>query len=196
MSKKLTKRAQQALDTKNKIYKIGIQLFKEYGYHDVSVEMIAQQASVGIGTFYHYYSSKMKLFMEMFINVEDYLSEFEDIDLSTWNPREIILKYFTQYCSMHENVGLDFVQNISSATNQRFIKDKREFELTVENMIIYYQSQGSMRTDYEAKAMREVLFIAARGLMLDWSTYEGNYNLKDKVHFMINCLLDDFINEV
>ena len=48
MEKKMTKRALQAQETKQKIYRCGAELFRKHGYQNVSVEQIAQAAGVGI----------------------------------------------------------------------------------------------------------------------------------------------------
>lgn len=42
MEKKMTKRALQAQETKQKIYRCGAELFRKHGYQNVSVEQIAQ----------------------------------------------------------------------------------------------------------------------------------------------------------
>ena len=77
MEKKATKRALQAQRTKENIYRCGVKLFREYGFEAVTVEQLAKAAGVGIGTFYHYYPSKMALYTELFIHAEDYFEEFE-----------------------------------------------------------------------------------------------------------------------
>ncbi|TLM97504.1 helix-turn-helix transcriptional regulator, partial [bacterium] len=48
------------------IIKAAIKVFSEKGFHDAKVEDIAQQADVGKGTVYEYFSSKTELFQEMF----------------------------------------------------------------------------------------------------------------------------------
>ena len=63
MKKKLTSRTRQADATRKRIYNTAIRLFKQYGYEQVSVSQIAKAANVGIGTFYHYYESKIELFI-------------------------------------------------------------------------------------------------------------------------------------
>lgn len=90
MEKKPTKRALQAQETKRKIYRCGAELFRKYGYQNVSVEQIAQAAGVGIGTLYHYYPSKADLYGEMFIRADDFFSAFEDAAALQKPPEEVL----------------------------------------------------------------------------------------------------------
>lgn len=59
MKKKLTSRDRQAIATKKKIYDTGVSLLQQYGFDGVNVSQIAKKAGVSVGTFYHYYTSKM-----------------------------------------------------------------------------------------------------------------------------------------
>ena len=56
---KMTSRDIQAQATKDKIYKVGIELIQKYGIDGVNVTQIAKAAGVSVGTFYHYYTSKL-----------------------------------------------------------------------------------------------------------------------------------------
>lgn len=53
-------------DKRTQIIKAAVQVFSEKGFHDAKVEDIAQQADIGKGTVYEYFSSKTELFQEMF----------------------------------------------------------------------------------------------------------------------------------
>lgn len=53
-------------DKRAQIIKAAVKVFSEKGFHDAKVEDIAQQADVGKGTVYEYFSSKTELFQEMF----------------------------------------------------------------------------------------------------------------------------------
>lgn len=61
--------------TKNRIVKVAVKLFKERGYHQVTVRSIAEEAQISNGGFYHHFKSKDELLF--FINefIMDYVLE-------------------------------------------------------------------------------------------------------------------------
>jgi len=73
-------------------------LFYSKGFKDTNISEIAKNAGIGVGTFYHYYSSKEELFLKVFIE-EDMKLKYSmfgrikpDDDLVTINT-----KLMTQY---------------------------------------------------------------------------------------------------
>ncbi|RRJ64763.1 TetR/AcrR family transcriptional regulator [Paenibacillus oralis] len=54
-------------DKKIRIYECGKELFGAKGFKDTNVADITRKAGVSVGTFYNCYSSKEKLFMEIFL---------------------------------------------------------------------------------------------------------------------------------
>lgn len=54
-------------DKKADIIKSGRELFSSKGFKNTNVSDITKMAGIGVGTFYNYFSSKEKLFMEIFL---------------------------------------------------------------------------------------------------------------------------------
>ncbi|KWX71489.1 TetR/AcrR family transcriptional regulator [Paenibacillus jilunlii] len=54
-------------DKKTLIYDCAKELFSDKGFKDTNVSDITKKAGMAVGTFYNYYSSKEKLFMEIFL---------------------------------------------------------------------------------------------------------------------------------
>jgi AcrR family transcriptional regulator len=85
------------IDKKADIFNSGRELFYSKGFKDTNVSDIAKLAGVGVGTFYNYYSSKEKLFVEI------YLKENEDLKKQLFkyiNPNDdpvtLVTKLVTQ----------------------------------------------------------------------------------------------------
>jgi AcrR family transcriptional regulator len=55
------------MDKKEAIYKAGKELFSSNGFKDTNVADITKAAGMATGTFYNYYPSKDKLFMEIYL---------------------------------------------------------------------------------------------------------------------------------
>lgn len=71
-------------DKKADIYNSGRELFCSKGFKDTNVSDITKMAGIGVGTFYNYYSSKEKLFLEIFLeeNVKLKKSIIKSIDMN------------------------------------------------------------------------------------------------------------------
>ncbi|WP_129600702.1 TetR/AcrR family transcriptional regulator [Anaerophilus nitritogenes] len=75
-------------DIEENIFNGAMELFGSYGYRQVDMKMIAQNAGIAVGTLYNYYSNKQKLFMGVlerswqitFEKLDDILQENMDID--------------------------------------------------------------------------------------------------------------------
>lgn len=67
-------------DKKTKIYDCGKEIFSNKGFKDTNVSDITKKAGIAIGTFYNYYPSKEKLFMDIF------LEENAKLKKTVWNP--------------------------------------------------------------------------------------------------------------
>lgn len=193
MKKKFTSRTRQAEATRKKIYNTAIRLFKQYGYEDVSVSQIAKSAGVGIGTFYHYYESKLELFMKIFVNVDDYFSEFTNIDYSLFDPSELILRYFIQYTKLNEAAGIEILQNLVNPQNRKFLDGNQDFENILTNMIQFYQESNKIKMDETADEICDLFFIAIRGVIFDWCIKRSQYNLIGKSEFVVKKLLDLYL---
>ncbi len=71
-------------DKKRLIYHCAKELFSEKGFKDTNISEITKKAGMAVGTFYNYYPSKEKLFMDIFLEENARLKQncFQTLDLS------------------------------------------------------------------------------------------------------------------
>lgn len=62
----LKKRKQQAMETKERIFRATISLIEERGFHNVLMEDITRKAGVSSGLFYNYFANKADVLTEAF----------------------------------------------------------------------------------------------------------------------------------
>ncbi len=192
MKKKLTSRTKQADATRKRIYNTAIRLFKQHGYEQVSVSQIAKAANVGIGTFYHYYESKIELFMKIFVNVEDYFAEFKTLDYNL-PVEDIIQRYFYQYAKLNEAAGIEVIQNLANPQNRKSLDGNQDFELILTSIFKKYQELGKIKNNESAEEICDLFFISARGVMFDWCIKHGKYDLAEKTQFVMERLLSIYL---
>ncbi len=85
------------IDKKADIFNSARELFYTKGFKDTNVSDIAKMAGIGVGTFYNYYSSKEKLFLEVYFKEnEDHKKHLlESMDFND-DPVNMITKMVAQ----------------------------------------------------------------------------------------------------
>jgi AcrR family transcriptional regulator len=85
------------IDKKAHILKSGRELFYSKGFKETNVSDITKMAAVGVGTFYNYYPSKEKLFLEIYMKENEKLKKsiVESLNLND-DPVTIIREFMTQ----------------------------------------------------------------------------------------------------
>ena len=96
------------IDKKADILNSGRALFLAKGYKNTKISDISKMAGIGAGTFYNYYASKEKLFLEIYIKESEDIKKsiMESIDLNN-EPVTMVTKFVTQHiCAMNSNLIL------------------------------------------------------------------------------------------
>ncbi len=72
------------MDIKSAIFACGKELFSSKGFKKTNIKEIAEQAGIGVGTFYNYYDSKEQLFIEIYKQENEKLKNrlIESLDLN------------------------------------------------------------------------------------------------------------------
>jgi len=169
-------------DKKEEIRRCGKELFSIKGYKETNVADITKMAGMATGTFYNYYSSKDKLFMEIFLeeNVKLKKSIMGSIDMEG-APATIIMETISRNLEgMRENPILRQWYNRESFA--RIEQSYRE-ENGIEHMDFLYdafielvrqwQAQGKMRSDIDAD-----MIMAIFAALINVDTHKEEIGLK------------------
>jgi AcrR family transcriptional regulator len=155
-------------DKKTLIYDCAKALFSDKGFKDTNISEITQKAGMAVGTFYKYYPSKEKLFMDIFLDENAKLKKhcLQSLDL-TKSPLEVA----GQMMAMNTE-GLN-ANPILREWNNKYVFSKIEQLYREENglaavdflydsfleIVKEWQAQGKMRKDIDSK-MIMVIFAA------------------------------------
>ncbi|ASA20205.1 TetR/AcrR family transcriptional regulator [Paenibacillus donghaensis] len=147
-------------DKKTAIYQSGKTLFSEHGFKDTNVAGITQLAGVSVGTFYNYYSSKEKLFMEIFLEENAKLKEqvMGSIDLNA-DPLTTIKALMAANLSgmsAHPILREWYNRDVFSRIEQQYIEDNGTEAVDFVygssiQLVRSWQAQGKMRADMDAE---------------------------------------------
>ena len=193
MEKKLTNRDKQAIATRKKIYKIGIKLIQKHGIDGVGVSQIAKAAGVSVGTFYHYYKSKLDLFMDIYRQADDFYEQELAPQLEALPFEEKIQVFFREYAAMAERNGVQLTQKMYIPENTLFISRDTGMHKVLQAVIAEAQASGKCTSTLMPEDLAAELFITARGVVFDWALHEGQYDMKEKMEKMLGIYIDSIV---
>ncbi len=155
-------------DKKTMIYDSAKALFGMKGFKDTNISEITKKAGMAVGTFYNYYSSKEKLFMDIFLEENAVLKQtcFQSLDLDQ-SPLLVVRQMLKLNVEgMKDNPILREWYNKSVFEKlQQFYREENGID-TVDflydnflKLINHWQDQGKMRSDIDNK-MIMMIFAA------------------------------------
>jgi AcrR family transcriptional regulator len=115
--------------TKKKIQAISLQLFETLGYEKATMDKIATEAEIGLGTLYNYFPSKTALFFSIIErNIETFISELEEIINSETTLLESLREFFNTYLKSFttygKNIWRDMLREIIFGEHMGYSKIK------------------------------------------------------------------------
>ena len=182
-------RKEQAEETRNRIYTSAIELMEENGFGNFTIEDISKRAGVSVGAFYLYFDSKNDILAEIFYRADVYFSTQVAPSLNKSSIPQQIIEYFDYYARFNVGCGVETTQQIFNPKIKFFIEEGRPMLEILEELIRKGQEKDEIRKDKDAKELVRYLLVMARGIVFEWSLYDGNYDLEAKMHEYMESLI-------
>lgn len=157
-------------DKKVRIHDAAKELFSTKGFKDTNVSDITKKAGMAVGTFYNYYASKEKLFMELFLeeNAKLKKSFLQSLDMSLSPLKVIQQMMILNAAGIQENPILRewYNKGVSAKLEQLFREEKGMqavdflFDSFLE-IVAQWQAEGKMRGDIDSKTVMMVFAAIA-----------------------------------
>lgn len=180
--KPLTRRQEQALETRNRIYQAAVELMEREGFDKMTVARISRAAGVSIGAFYHYFESKNDILAEIFHRADEYFSTQVAPSLGEKPAPEQVLEFFDHYARFNIASGVAMVRQLFHPTIKFFAREDRPMLALLRDLIRRGQERGEIRADMNPDEIVRFLFVVARGIVFDWGLREGSYDLEATMH--------------
>ena len=177
--KPLTKRQQQALDTKQRIYEAAVSLIEQYGFDNVQIEDISRKAGVSMGLFYKYFVNKSDILTEGMIlqTNQEYLKIYEE-RLPDYRGKEKIIKfslYAVEYhliCISKKDLRYNYANILkSSSRSQSVTSEKRALHGILDESVIEMLTDIGMddrRIQLRKNVIVKNLAQLIRGIIFDY----------------------------
>jgi TetR/AcrR family fatty acid metabolism transcriptional regulator len=189
VDKPLTKRQEQALETKNRIYNAAIELMDREGFENITIAEISEKAGVSVGAFYHYFESKNDILAEIFHQADEYFSTQVASGLKKGSIPDQIIEYFDHYARFNLASGVEMTQQLFSPKIKFFIQEGRPMLTILQDLVRRGQEKEEIRSDASPEEIVRLLFVMARGVVFEWSLYDGSYDLEETMHEYIARLV-------
>lgn len=196
----ITNRQTKSIETKNKIYKSAEQLFRKYGFDNVSVDSIVELAEVSKGSFYVHFESKNALIVTLMaeaVNKVDlgYKSHIESFPPNTLASDILISLVEKTVDVITETVGYDVmkiiyeVQITRSVNTEPIMGYNRDLYRIFSRIISLGVEQGEFKTEISVDSIAKHYIMAIRGLTYEWCIRYPDFPLKDNVLEHFNILI-------
>lgn len=177
MNEKMTKRKQQAMETRKKILTCALDLFAQKGYDDVTMQEIARQAGVSVGSIYRYYKSKDEIAAQSTEPLDDLYSAFFDelmtseqyAERTAIEKLELFYLYVQKTVSLYDNLRSLYIYTLKNPeSNMLVMADNRELYRTYHILLDACRKEGSMKEELSSEEALDLLLQSSRGIIVDW----------------------------
>ncbi len=176
-----------------KLKKVAIDLFKAYGYNNVSVRQICNAAGVARSTFYSMYSSKDDLVISIYtVNLDISEKKLEEL-AHTKNDLERIWAIYSQYIKLAMNVGTEVSAALMIIELNRNVgiydamKKVRRYTVALcQNC----QEQGLVMNPWPAEQLIPMVSASLNNQVFEWCRCKGDYPLMKNARMTFEALLN------
>lgn len=172
--------------TRKQLYDCAIQLFREQGYDQVTVDEIVKKAGMAKGTFYIYFRSKSDVIMEMLRHYDDYYDRImEDAaGLSCYEKLEAVIRGSCRFT--RDVIGLDVIRVlytnhlIKGKEHQGLLNEDRRLFQIILLLVQEGQEQGIYSCRWNAEELTLLILRGIRSVFFEWCSSGGNLDLTEQ----------------
>ncbi len=170
--------------TKQQLYRCAVELFREKGYDQVSVDEIVKKAGTAKGTFYIYFSAKADIITEMLRQYDDYYDQvIAQLDPG-WRVERRLEAMIQAACRFTQDViGLDLIRVLYTKELSGLRKDTDDLN---EDRALYQILTGLLEegkrsgvcvSPLEARELAVLILRGIRAAFFEWCCRDGALDL-------------------
>lgn len=192
--KPLTKRQQRSLETREKIYNTAIELIKNHGYENVTINDICEKAKVSVGSLYHQFSSKDEILVSCSESedriIGSMVKKLSKKDSHSLRYKELFMKRVS-LGSVEKTVDFTISCSIAHLSNRinATYSIERELYKALLNEIVEGQKNGEFSKDVDPNFFVESSLYYITGLCHAWQVSKGILDVEVKAAQQVDFLL-------
>ena len=201
MKVKETKRAQQARETKERIYYAAMELFNEHGIESVSIADIAEAAQCSPGNIYHYFKGKEDIALQTICPLDEEYTEFYQMmqecepycNMDAAGQLEEFFCEVIRICSIGKTLQSSYVLALKNPSVKVLQQtDKRDYYQICTKLLERMETEGSLASDFSIEMARDLLLVLLRGILVEWIISERAFDPVKRARLTMRVMLAGF----
>ena len=184
-----TLREHKKYKTKQRIYEHALNLFKQYGFEEVSVQSIAAASGIAKGTFFNYYPSKADVLAEWYENLITNIIDLP-IDFNAPLPKIVINLVQQTLKNALVDESLWLAKTFYAQSNQSIQSAEAAADTALKThlcALIEEQDKNSMR-EITAEALADLITTLVTGSVREWVVTGRKFDFDAVIERRINQL--------
>ena len=174
MKERLTNQEKQSREKKQRIYKIAMKMFSDYGYDQTTIRDICSKAGITTSTFYNFFTDKDGLLLQFYYEI--LAKGARHLDLTPDNlkhPYQSICNFFIETAEFLDSFSKDVARRTVFATKKLLDGNYKTLKADNANKAIEaFLNQGkvfgTVDVDTDTKHVAEYLLMTASGITTYW----------------------------
>ena len=180
-------------ETREKIRECAIELFKKYGFENVTVVQICEAAGVTKRTFYYHYDSKEELVSGITDSLGVKAEQLLNTLVSQKDNVGMIWSLMSDYSINAMKYGPNVIKQIyvtmlKNGEESKFPESTYLFE-TVERMIGNAQNSGEIKNPCPPRDIAFTIYHAFRSATITWAAENGSFDLVGTFKLVFDSIL-------
>ena len=180
----LTRWERRKIETKEKLFRAALGLFKEKGFDGTSVEEITERADVAKGTFFNYFPRKEALLAFLGEKrMEAILRSIDDRLDGNLGVKDSLRSIFDTLASENEKdkalVQFVLIESVRRGGIEEVDRGRGDLYLIFQHLITRGQAKGEVEASVSARKAAEILVAIYFHSLLAWLKAEAGYSLRE-----------------
>jgi AcrR family transcriptional regulator len=195
MTIELSRRERKKEETRTRIFRAAIRLFRDRGFESTTVDEITEKADVAKGTFFNYFPRKESVLAYLSeIRLEEALDSAGAILASPKTAREKLLELISTAVEVYES-DRELSRYVMVGLIQRAFAPEEEVSVRWQNLVVRFiqhgQATGELRQDLDPERAAFVLRSVSISTVFMWvACPETTFRLPDEVRARLSLVLD------
>lgn len=186
----------QAENTRAHILEVFKEIIETKAFEEISIQDICKAAGISIGGFYHHFSKKSDIIVELFKEFDAYFYEEVMPGLLDTDPVEAVRRYIDLQFQYIYNFGSDLVRNIYIARlsdNDPFFREDHGFIHGLTTLLERAAAAEALSPSIPAGDIAKELLIIINGIVYNWCTRREAYNIEGYSRHIIDSYLNIYL---
>ena len=195
MTIELSRRERKKEETRTRIFRAAIRLFRDRGFESTTVDEITERADVAKGTFFNYFPRKESVLAYLSeMRLDEAMESASAILDSKQSAREMLLELMTTAVEVYES-DRELSRFVMVNLLQRAFGPEEEVSQRWQKLVVQFithgQATGELRRDLDPERAALVLRSVSLSTVFMWAACpEATFRLPDEVRERLSLVLD------